>query len=257
MVTDQRAPLRPFAAYPSSDGAEEPDLHVVEPFGPGGDTTLTGAARPVARHGAGLPAVRPTEDQAQHARRRAGTASPSAGEAPEGANSMKRSLLFGWLAIVLLLPGSAPVAAQDTGDALAGLGLPELDITITATGFVGFPEELAAGRYLISVDTADDVGEFGGAFDLMLPVGVTAELARPRDLGRHADIRGGELIGDHLGAALVLRLGVLVAMREGQFDRGLRRGHRRLDAGRRLGCRGGLRCRRGRAPGPRTARGDQ
>jgi uncharacterized membrane protein YjjP (DUF1212 family) len=73
VVTDQRAPLRPFAAYPSSDGAEEPDLHVVEPFGPGGDTTLTGAARPVARHGAGLPAVRPTEDQAQHARRRAGT----------------------------------------------------------------------------------------------------------------------------------------------------------------------------------------
>ena len=36
MVTDQRAPLRPFAAYPSSDGAEEPDAHVVEPFGPGG-----------------------------------------------------------------------------------------------------------------------------------------------------------------------------------------------------------------------------
>ncbi|MEX5236273.1 threonine/serine exporter ThrE family protein [Kocuria arenosa] len=73
MVTDQRAPLRPFAAYPSSDGAEEPDVHVVEPFGPGGDTTLTGAARPVAHHGAGLPAVRPTEDQALHARRRAGT----------------------------------------------------------------------------------------------------------------------------------------------------------------------------------------
>ena len=73
MVTDQRAPLRPFAAYPSSDGAEEPDVHVVEPFGPGGDTTLTGAARPVAHHGAGLPAVRPTEDQALHARRRSGT----------------------------------------------------------------------------------------------------------------------------------------------------------------------------------------
>ncbi|MFI7495217.1 threonine/serine exporter family protein [Kocuria sp. M4R2S49] len=76
MVTDQRAPLRPFAAYPSSDGGEEPDVHVVEPFGPGGDTTLTGAARPVARHGAGLPAVRPTEAQALHARRRAGTAVP-------------------------------------------------------------------------------------------------------------------------------------------------------------------------------------
>ncbi|MFF0937320.1 threonine/serine exporter ThrE family protein [Kocuria sp. CPCC 205316] len=72
-MTDQRAPLRPFAAYPSSAGAEEPDVHVVEPFGPGGDTTLTGAARPVAHHGAGLPAVRPTEDQALHARRRAGT----------------------------------------------------------------------------------------------------------------------------------------------------------------------------------------
>ncbi|GEO95849.1 threonine/serine ThrE exporter family protein [Kocuria turfanensis] len=74
MVTDQRTPLRPSAAYPSSDGGEEPDAYVVEPFGPGGDTTLTGAARPVALLGAGAPLVRPTEAQALLARRRAGHA---------------------------------------------------------------------------------------------------------------------------------------------------------------------------------------
>ncbi|WP_370830348.1 threonine/serine ThrE exporter family protein [Kocuria sediminis] len=73
-MTDQRTPLRPFAAYPSSDGGEEPDAYVVEPFGPGGDTTLTGAARPVALLGAGVPLVRPTEAQALLARRRAGHA---------------------------------------------------------------------------------------------------------------------------------------------------------------------------------------
>ncbi|MFC4902058.1 threonine/serine exporter ThrE family protein [Kocuria oceani] len=73
-MTDQRTPLRPSAAYPSSDGGEEPDAYVVEPFGPGGDTTLTGAARPVALLGAGTPLVRPTEAQALLARRRAGHA---------------------------------------------------------------------------------------------------------------------------------------------------------------------------------------
>ena len=65
------------------------------------------------------------------------------------------------------------------------------------------------------------------------PVGVTAELAGAEDLDRHADVGGGELVGDDLGAARVLRLGVLVAVGEGQLDRGLRRGRRRLDAGRR------------------------
>ncbi|MGX5358509.1 threonine/serine exporter family protein [Kocuria sp. KH4] len=74
MATDQRTALRPLAAYPSSDGGEEPDAYVVEPFGPGGDTTLTGAARPVALLGAGAPLVRPTEAQALLARRRAGHA---------------------------------------------------------------------------------------------------------------------------------------------------------------------------------------
>lgn len=86
MVTDQRTPLRLFAAYPSSDGGEEPEAYVVEPFGPGGDTTLTGAARPVARHGAGTPPVRPTETQALHARHRAGTT--AADVVPTGPQSL-------------------------------------------------------------------------------------------------------------------------------------------------------------------------
>lgn len=72
MLTGQRPPLC-AAAYPSNDAAEEPDAYVVEPFGPGGGTTLTEAARPFARHGAAMPLVRPTEAQALHARRRADT----------------------------------------------------------------------------------------------------------------------------------------------------------------------------------------
>ncbi|WP_229741452.1 threonine/serine ThrE exporter family protein [Kocuria dechangensis] len=72
-MTDQRTPLRPFAAYPSSDAGPEPAPELVEPFGPGGDTGLTGAARPAALGGTGLPPVRPTETQALEARRRAGS----------------------------------------------------------------------------------------------------------------------------------------------------------------------------------------
>jgi uncharacterized membrane protein YjjP (DUF1212 family)/uncharacterized membrane protein YjjB (DUF3815 family) len=73
LVTDQRTPLRPFAAYPSSDAGEETDPAVAEPFGPGGTSTLTGAARPASLPGAGTPPVRPTETQALQARRRAET----------------------------------------------------------------------------------------------------------------------------------------------------------------------------------------
>jgi uncharacterized membrane protein YjjP (DUF1212 family) len=94
LVLDQRTPLRPFAAYPSSDGGEEPEAYVVEPFGPGGDTTLTGAARPVARHGAGAPPVRPTEAQALLARRRAGSTDPDVvPDAPQALPVLSTSLI--------------------------------------------------------------------------------------------------------------------------------------------------------------------
>ncbi|MFI7480908.1 threonine/serine exporter ThrE family protein [Kocuria sp. M1R5S2] len=72
MLTGQQPPLRPVATYPSSGAGEDPDAHVVEPFGPDGGTTLTGAGRPVG--GSTASPVRPTESQALHARRRADTA---------------------------------------------------------------------------------------------------------------------------------------------------------------------------------------
>lgn len=73
MTTDPRTPLRPFAAYPSSGAGEEPEPYVVEPFGPGGDTALSGFARSGERGGTVPAPVRPTEAQALQARRRAET----------------------------------------------------------------------------------------------------------------------------------------------------------------------------------------
>lgn len=60
---------------------------------------------------------------------------------------------------VLSLPAIRVAAAQ--GADLSSLGLPTLDITINADGFEGMPEEIEAGRYLLTVTAADDL-EFGG-----------------------------------------------------------------------------------------------
>lgn len=53
-----------------------------------------------------------------------------------------------------------PALAQDQG--LAGLDLPTIDVTITADSFDGLPEELEAGRYLVTATLGDGV-EFGAA----------------------------------------------------------------------------------------------
>ena len=59
--------------------------------------------------------------------------------------------------------------------------------------------------------------------DQLDPVGVATEFARSEDVDSQADVGGGNLVGDDLGATRVLRLLVLVAVREGQLDFGLRR----------------------------------
>lgn len=56
---------------------------------------------------------------------------------------------------------------------LAGLGLPTIDVTITADGYEGVPETLSAGRYLLNA-TAEDVPE-GGAVAFFQPYRMSAE----------------------------------------------------------------------------------
>lgn len=72
----------------------------------------------------------------------------------------------------LMALSSQAVSAQETG--LGEAGLPELDVTATATGFEGIPDETAAGRYLINVTAAEDTG-FGGGIAFVQPVGTSAE----------------------------------------------------------------------------------
>ncbi len=90
-------------------------------------------------------------------------------------------VLVGLLAALLVLPMAiVSVAAQGgtpaSGEsAFAGLGLPELDITVTATGFEGLPAEIAAGRYLVTVTVAEDVEWGGGAVFVRPPEGMTVD----------------------------------------------------------------------------------
>ncbi len=61
---------------------------------------------------------------------------------------------------------SIPDARAQAAD-LASLGYPTLDVTITADGFAGIPETLAAGRYLLNA-TAESLAE-GGAVAFLSP----------------------------------------------------------------------------------------
>jgi hypothetical protein len=74
------------------------------------------------------------------------------------------SLLVTLVSLVLVLPLSATsLLAQDatpTGDnPFAELGLPTLDITVTASGYEGIPASLNAGRYLVTVTVGEDTAE--------------------------------------------------------------------------------------------------
>ncbi len=57
----------------------------------------------------------------------------------------------------------------------SGLDLPTLDVTVTASGYEGIPETLEAGRYLVTVNSGEDVGEFGGGASFIQPAGMTGD----------------------------------------------------------------------------------
>src|SRR5680860_1854459 len=91
---------------------------------------------------------------------------------------MRRSGFSSILALVLFTVGMLPTTlAQDATPAsgLADLGLPALDVTVTAASFEGIPESIEAGRYLVTITAAEDTGEFGGAVAFVQPSGMSAE----------------------------------------------------------------------------------
>jgi hypothetical protein len=73
----------------------------------------------------------------------------------------------------LAAPRFVTAAAQDATPDLASLGLPTLDVTITADGFEGVPDTLTAGRYLLNA-TAEALPE-GGTLSFLQPYGMSAE----------------------------------------------------------------------------------
>lgn len=85
------------------------------------------------------------------------------------------------LVFFTMLIGStaAGVAAQEATptatDAFGNLGLPELHVTLTATGFEGVPEEIEAGRYLVTITAAEDLEFGGGAGFVRPPEGMTVD----------------------------------------------------------------------------------
>lgn len=104
---------------------------------------------------------------------------------------MRRTIFVVLGAILTFSTSLSPVlAAQDAtpttmGSAFADLGLPELEITATAFEFTGIPDELDAGRYLITLTAEADV-DFGAGIEFIQPSGVSVDefvemLAGPPD----------------------------------------------------------------------------
>ena len=74
-----------------------------------------------------------------------------------------------------ILTASAPALALQT-TTLADLGLPELNITVTADSYEGIPEELEAGRYLVTVTATEETTEIdGGGVGFFQPVGPSVD----------------------------------------------------------------------------------
>lgn len=91
---------------------------------------------------------------------------------------MRRTFVSLLGALLLLTVGMIPAGARQEatpGSELAELGLPELNVTATATGFEGIPESLEAGRYLVSLSATDDSSQFGVGLGFVQPEGMTAE----------------------------------------------------------------------------------
>jgi hypothetical protein len=92
---------------------------------------------------------------------------------------MRRNIVGVLVLLAFVLGSPSVVAAQDAtptaaASPFAGLGLPTLDITATADGLEGFPEQLEAGRYHVRLTVSEDV-EGGAGFETIQPAGMTAE----------------------------------------------------------------------------------
>lgn len=87
--------------------------------------------------------------------------------------------LFSVVAMFLAMSLAVPVvAARDATPAsgLADAGLPELDVTMTTTAYEGIPDEVDAGRYLVSLTIEEGASEFGGGIAFVQPPeGMTAQ----------------------------------------------------------------------------------
>lgn len=80
-------------------------------------------------------------------------------------------------ALLLLVASFALASAGQEATPAAGftdLGLPTLEITVTAEGYEGVPESIEAGRYLVLLTAADDSPE-GGTIAFVQPAEVSAE----------------------------------------------------------------------------------
>ncbi len=58
--------------------------------------------------------------------------------------------------------------------ALADLGLPELDVIVSVSGFEGIPASIKAGRYLVNVTPGEDIEDMAGV-GFIQPEGVSAD----------------------------------------------------------------------------------
>ena len=78
--------------------------------------------------------------------------------------------------IALSLSWSSIAMAQDaTPEAgLSSLGLPTIDVTVTATAIEGVPASVEAGRYLVNVSVTDENPD-GGGVGFIQPVGISAD----------------------------------------------------------------------------------
>jgi hypothetical protein len=90
----------------------------------------------------------------------------------------------------MLAPGATAQDATPAASAFGDLGLPTLDVTVTADAYEGIPESLEAGRYLVTVTVGEGAGEFGGGVAFVQPPDgmsvdefVAASLAPPDESG--------------------------------------------------------------------------
>ena len=87
----------------------------------------------------------------------------------------RRQVTVGTLAAgaMLALPGFGRFASARQAADLASLGLPTLDVAVSAAGYEGIPESLPAGRYLLTLSVGSDL-ETGEAAFVQPPAGTSA-----------------------------------------------------------------------------------